>query len=262
MNIRYLQSNLLKLHDDNILKFLTDLVMNDFQNINMYENDVVYKKGDRVYLQENDKHQVYQCIVSESSKTFIIEEWENILNVYSNEVMRVNNMVIKEETHIITDETVNGIITNLDFEEPNTLITIYCGMKRYVINHDFTVTGKRIDFINPFDVGDKVILELREMIGRFDRLVLQSTNGNNYEICVVDGELNIVKTDSKYFKREVYIKDNSANVNYRLFINDEDLCYETTTVSTSKNKIVVMGENNDKYVLEVINHEVFWSINN
>lgn len=262
MNIRYLQSNLLKLHDDNIIKFLTDLLIDDFQNINIYENNVVYKKGDRVYLQENDKHQVYQCIVPESSKTFVVEEWEKVLNIYPNEVEKANNLVIKEETHFITDETVNGIVTNLDFDESNTIFAIYCGMKRYVINHDFTVNGKNIDFINPFNVGDKVILELKEMIGSSDRVVLQSTNGNNYEICVVDGELNVVESDSKYFKREVYVKDDIANINYKLFMVDEDLCFETTTVSTSKNKIVVIGENNNKYILEVINHEFLWSMNN
>ena len=135
-------------------------------------------------------------------------------------------------------------------------------MKRYVINHDFTVNGKNINFINPFKVGDKVILELREMIGRSDRLVLQSTNGNNYEICVVDGELNVVKSDSNHFKREVYVKDVGANVNYKLFMVDEDLCFETTTVSASKNKVVIIGENNNKYILEVINHEFLWSMDN
>ena len=113
MNIRYLQSNLLKLHDDNIIKFLTDLLIDDFHNIKVYENNVVYKKGDRVYLQENDKHQVYQCLVPESSQNFVDEEWEKVLNVYPNEVIKANNLVIKEETHFITNETVNGVITNL-----------------------------------------------------------------------------------------------------------------------------------------------------
>lgn len=260
MNIRYFQKNLLKIHEDNMIKFLTDLLVSDFQNIDMYEDDKIYKKGDRVYLQEDGKHQLYQCIVPESSNVFNVEEWENILNIYPDEIMTVNNLVIKEETHIITEETVNSIVTNLEFDEGNTSFAIYCGMNRYIINHDFTVDGKTINFMNAFDIGDKVIIELRETIGKLDRLVLQSTNGNNYEICVIDNELHIVKSDTRSFKREVYIRDKSANINYKLYMIDEDLCYDVTPINVSKNEITILDENENKYILEVVNNDFLWSV--
>ena len=262
MNIRFLQSNFLKLPEDNVIKFLTDMLVNDFQNINTYENDVIYKKGDRVYLQEDGKHQMYQCVVPESSNTFMVEEWENILSIYSDEVTTVNNLCVKEETHFITEETVNGIVTNLDFDICNATFALYCGMKRYTVNYDFTIDGKNINFLNPFDVGDKVILEVKETIGKSNRLILQSSNGNKYEVCVIDNELQVVKSDSLTFKREVFVRDNSSNNNYKIFIIDEDLCFEVTEINVSKNEIRVLGENDDTYILEVVNNDFLWSKSN
>ena len=67
MNIRYIQSNIKEISQDNLIKFLYDLILSEIGNIDNYQNGNIYHKGDRVYLQENGKHQIFQCIVDNSS---------------------------------------------------------------------------------------------------------------------------------------------------------------------------------------------------
>lgn len=259
MNIRFVQTNLSKLHDDNILKFLFDVTMNSLQDVDPYEDGKIYNKGDRVYLQENNIHQIFQCIIDESSSTFIQEEWEYILNLYNGEVGTTCNLKLKEEVHVIDENTVNSIVTNLEFKQENSTFAIFCGKKRYTVNYDFIVKDKTIEFKEPFNVGDRIILEVRETIGTADRLVLRNDLGQNYEICAINNDVFTVETDRQYFKTEVFIRDIVTDTNYKIYMIGEDLFYEPTDINVSKTAIAILDENEDKYNLEMVDGDLTFS---
>ena len=259
MNIRYIRSNIKKLNGDNLIKFLYDLTFQDVQNVDSYEEGNIYHEEDRIYLQNNNIHQVFQCIVPESSNTFIEDEWEFILDINTDNITNISNLVIKEEMHIITEDNRTTIQTNLNFKYENSTFAVYCGKKRYCLNHDFEIIDNNINFIKPFNIGDKVILEVRECIGIPVGLVLRSTNGLDYETIVIDNELFIFVSERKG-RDEILIRDIITHENYRLFMIDEDMYYETTTINTTKSDIQVDDENRNKRKIEMIDGELYYDI--
>ena len=264
MNIRSIQTNLKKLQEDNILKFLYDIIINNLQNVNSYEAGVTYEKGDLIYIQEEGKHVVYQCMINieSSPENFLdsFDNWEHVLDVYEKENFRISNLKIKEEVHIITEETVNKIVSKLDYKSENSSFAIYRGKERYAINYDFTVNDHEITFNKPFNVGDKLILEVRESIGLPDRLVLLSTNGLRYEIGVVGEDVYILESDHRTAKNEVYIKDISNGNNYKIHMIDCDVYYELTDINVSKTEVKMMDVDGVEYRLEMIDDELVYSI--
>ena len=184
MNIRKIQANLTKLNEDNLLKFLYDLIIQDISNIDLLEMGKTYYEGDRIYILENGIHKIYECVLPETN-SFSTSTWEHVLDVYKKEEFRVSNLRVKEEVHIITEETVNGIVSNLEFKSENSTFIIYQGKHRYAVNYDFTVDDHTITFNKPFNVGDRLILEVRESAGLPDRLVLLSSNGLKYEVGII-----------------------------------------------------------------------------
>ena len=146
MNIRYIQSNINEIPQDNLIKFLYDLILSEVRDIDNYQNGVVYYKGDRVYLQENGKHQIFQCIVDNSSLFFMDNEWEYIMEVFEGNVNKYYNLKIKEEVHIIDQYTTNSIVTNLNLESNYSTVAMYCGKRRFVVDYDFIIEGQKIIF--------------------------------------------------------------------------------------------------------------------
>lgn len=260
MNIRSIETNLNKLQNDNLLKFLYDLIITNLYDVDSYEIGKIYNKGDLIYLERNNIHKIYQCIVEKSNNIFVDEEWDHILDVYPYEIRTVNNLKIREEVHIITEETVNGIITKLDFKQENSSFAIYKGKKRYAINYDFTVDDKSITFMRPFNVGDRLILEVRETIGLPDRLILLSSNGIKYEVGVIDNEVFIFESIHRTSKNEVYLKDISNGNKYKIYLIDEDLYYEITDINVVKTEAKVVGVDGIEYKLEIIDDELVFSI--
>lgn len=259
MNIRSIQTNLKKLQNDNLLKFLYDIVVNQLQDVDPYKEGNSYVKDDVVYLQENNIHKIYQCIVDKSSNSFVSDEWEHILDTYDREIKTVNNLKIREEVHIITEETKSQITSKLDFKSENSTFIVYNGKKRYAVNHDFTVNEKTITFNKPFNVGDRLILEVRESIGLPDRLVLLSTNGIKYEVGVIGEDVYIFESSHRTSKNEVYIKDSMNGTNYKIHMIDDDLYYEVTDINVSKTEVKIMDEEGNEFKIEMVNDELMVS---
>ena len=74
MNIQYIKSNISNTSQDSLVKLLYDIILQDINNVEDYIPGKSYIKGDRVYLQENGKHQIYQCISDTSSNRFNKDE--------------------------------------------------------------------------------------------------------------------------------------------------------------------------------------------
>ena len=257
MNIRSIQTNLKKLQEDNLLQFLYDIIISNLQNVHPYENGVQYKVGDLVYIQEDGVHKVYQCL--NDTEAFNSDDWEHVLDVYEKEEFRVSNFRVKEEVHIITEETINSIVSNLEFKGENSTFIIYKGKQRYAVNYDFTVDDHNITFNKPFNVGERIILEVRESIGLPDRLVLLSTNGLKYEVGIIGEDVFIIESDHRTTKNEVYLKDIVNGKNYKLHMIDDELCYELTDINVSKTEVKIMDVDGNEYKLEMVDDEVVFS---
>ena len=254
MNIRNLQSNLLKLPEDNLVKFLYDLIMQDIKDVGQYQEDRTYHKGDRVYLQENGKHQIFQCLVDTSASVFIDTEWTYILETYEGNVDKIYNMNLKEEIHYIEEYNREVIYTNLDFNLRQTTVAVYCGKKRYAVNHDFTISGREITFKKPFNIGDRLILEVREVVGVLPDLisiVLYDLNSNPYKVGLnINGELSIEEhyelneSDVKY--GEIVTGDRT----YTLMVDGGSKPYELKAYR--KLETYIEGTNGEIFKVEVI----------
>ena len=131
MNIQYIKSNISNISQDNLIRFLYDIILQNINNVQNYESNKRYTKGDRVYLEENGKHQIFQCIVNNSSLTFKKEEWEYIMEVFEDTVEEVYSLKVHEEVHIIDENTRNSITTNLDFNTDRSSVAIFKGKNRY-----------------------------------------------------------------------------------------------------------------------------------
>ena len=206
LDIRNIKSNLNILKDNNLVKILFELFLQDISKVNDYSPDVIYNKGDRVYIQENGKHQIYQCVAKQSSLSFIKDEWQYIVEVFDSQIdLTTNAIKIVEELHIIDSNTVNGIETQLDINEENT-VAIYHGKKRYARDYDFEINGNQILFNNPLNIGDRIILEVKHRVGvRAVGIILYDLNGNPYLVSVTDtGVISVIphsehsSTDIKY----------------------------------------------------------------
>ena len=168
MDIQYIKSNISNISQDNLIKFLYDIIMQNIQNVENYQSNKRYAKGDRVYLEENNKHQIFQCIVDHSSLSFRKDEWTHIMEVFEDDFDEVYTLKVHEEVHIIDANTTNSITTNLEFNEDKSSVAIFKGKNRYTSKYDFTVKNKVITFNEPFNIGDRLIVEVREVLGVTD----------------------------------------------------------------------------------------------
>lgn len=259
MNIQLIQTNLKKLQNDNLLRFLYDLIINNLQDVDQYQVGNIYNKNDIVYLQENNIHNIYRCIVDRSSDVFLFNEWEYVLDIYDKEVRSVNSFKIKEEVHVITEETIYQITSNLETKYENSTYIIYHGKKRYANNYDFTVKNNQIFFNKPFNPGDRLILEVRETVGVTDRFVLISNNGIKYEIGVVGDDICIFETSYNSSKNAAYIKDIVNGNSYKFYMVDDELYYEVTDSEVSVTEFKLLDDNGKKFKVEMVNNELLFS---
>ena len=295
MNIQYIKSNISNTSQDSLVKLLYELVLQDIDSVEDYITGVSYKKGDRVYLQENGNHKIYQCIVNVSSNTFIRNEWQYIMEIYNGVIDKVYNLKLQEEVHIIKDSTKNGITTNLNFDETKSTLAIYNGKKRYC--NEFTISNKQITFKNPFNVGDRLILEVRENLGIQATLgvIFYDLYGVPYNVIINNvGEITIQKsnstnpTDIKYTELvtgeytytmmidssmnppilglyrniETYITGSDGAI-YKLEVSNETL----NMIKQDKHDVysdtkIIMGSDRKFYTLAVVNSEVVATVVN
>ena len=258
MNIRYIQSNISQVPQDNLIKFLYDLVLQEVENVKNYQSGIKYYKGDKVYLQENGKHQIFQCIVDESSSVFINDEWTYIMEIFEGEVEKYSNLKIKEEVHIIDENNKNKIQTSLEFESSQSTVALYCGKKRYAINHDFVINDNIITFTKPFNIGDRVILEVRETIGTIPILVgvvLYDLNKIPYKVYIDNNRIiNIEKLDN-YNTRDIkYGELVTGDKTYTLLVDGGSKPYELKAYR--KIETYITGTNNEIYKVDVIDEQL------
>ena len=258
MSIRFIQSNYGKLDCYNVLKFLLDLTLVNLEDVMPYEQGTRYKKGDFIHLKENYLHKVYRCKVDVSSDTFIPDEWEHAMDIYDEEIKNVGNLDIREEIFIIGD----GDIIIPGYKPGSSIVTIYKDKEILIEGKDFIIDENgKVTFIPPnrFEDGDRIIVEIKETIGLPDRLIILSSNGNNYEIGVIDGDVFIIASDLKYSKPEIFVKDSATEEVYRVYMIDEDVYYELTDIYTVQTEIKILDVDQNKYILEMVDGELFFS---
>lgn len=261
MSIRYIQTNYGKLDCYNVLRFLLDLTVYDLEDVKPYEEGHTYKKGDFIYLKENGIHKIYRCKVDVSSNTFIPDEWEHAMDTYDKEIKDVCNFEIREEVIIVDKDNIDNII--IPNYKPGSTVIIYNGKEVYIQGKDFIVDENgKITFIPPdlIQEGDRLIIEIKETTGLPDRLVLLSSNSLNYEVGIIGEDMYIIQTDLKHSKPEVFIKDIVTGENYRIYMIDEDVYYEITSIYASQTEIKVLDEDENEYIIEMIDGELMFSI--
>lgn len=222
MDIQYIKSNISTIPQDNLIKFLYDIIMQNIKNVENYQINKRYNKGDRVYLEENNKHQIFQCIVNRSSLTFKKDEWSHIMEVFEDDIDEVYTLKVHEEVHVIDANTTSSIITNLDFDEKKSSLAIFKGKHRYTSKYDFSVSNKVITFNEPFNVGDRLIVEVREVLGVTDILsiVLYDLAGVPYRVSISNiGVVNISKLDITSEKDMKYAELVTGEHTYTLLVN-------------------------------------------
>lgn len=222
MNIQYIKSNISNISQDNLIRFLYDIILQNINNVQNYESNKRYTKGDRVYLEENGKHQIFQCIVNSSSLTFKKEEWEYIMEVFEDTVEEVYSLKVHEEVHVIDENTRNSITTNLDFNTDRSSVAIFKGKNRYTSKYDFTVNGKEILFNTPFEIGDRLILEVREVLGvtNIVGIVLYDLASNPYRVSISNtGTVFINKIDVVSSNDVKYAELVTGEHTYTLLVN-------------------------------------------
>lgn len=262
MSIRYIQSNYGKLDCENILRFLLDLSVVELEDVKPYEQGKVYVKGEFVHLKENGLHKIYRCKVDTSSSTFVPDEWEHVMDTYDEEIKNVTNFVIKEEVIIVDKDNIDNIIVP-DYIPGNSTVIIYKDKEIYIQGNDFIIDENgKVTFLPPIEIeiGDRIIIEIKETKGLPDRLIILSSNGFNYEIGVIGEDMFVIETDLKHSKPEVFVKDISTGENYRVFMLDDELYYELTEIYTVQTEIKVLDADDNEYKLEMIDGELMFSI--
>lgn len=265
MSIRYIQTNYNKIDCFNLVKFLLDLAVIDLENVKLYEQGKTYIKGDLVYLKENNIHRIYRCVVDVSSNTFIPNEWEHIFDIYDEKVNTGNNIYIREEDFFVNEDNIGDILDNIivpNYKPGSTHVTIYIDKDIFVTGKDFVIDENgKVTFTPPINVeiGDKIIVEIRDIIGLPDKLIILSSNGNNYEIGVIGEDMFIIESDLKHSKPEIFVRDISTGENYRIFMLDEDVYFELTDIYTVQTEIKVLDADDNKYIIEMINGDLVFS---
>ena len=257
MNIRYIKSNISKIPEDNLLRFLYDIILEDLNNIKEYKSGEVYIKGDRVYLQENGKHQIFQCSVDNSSSSFNYDEWDYILEVFERDIDKLYNLKVKEEVYIIDESNKNSIYTNLNFNSSRSTVALYCGKHRYALDYDFTLNGDEIVFNKPFNIGDRVILEVRESMGieSIIGVILYDLNGTPYKVYISSKGIEVRKQSEINDNDKKYAELVTGDATYTLLVDGGSEPYELKAYK--KIETYITGTNNEIYKVEATENELF-----
>lgn len=201
MDFKYVKSNVEKISRYDLIKMMVDMILETISKIDNYDENKIYKVLDRVYVNENGKHWVYQCIVNNTSGVFNKTKWVPLFQIYDGPSITFNTLRIREEVYIPTSSVSNYSI-KLDFNTEQTSVAIYRGMIRFVKGVDFTINGKDITFNKPLNPNERIIIELRERLGIIPNIiagiVLYDKDDNPYNVLITKtGVVQIIPIDDK-----------------------------------------------------------------
>lgn len=196
MNIRYFKTNLSNISNENILKFLADVILSNINSVSDYNINNVYNIGDRVYFKENGTHHIYECIKSPATGVFDPDKWRHVVEVYKGPLPTVYALTVKEEVRVIEESETKELQLNLEFDTLKSTVAVYNRKERLVIGYDFDITADRkIVFKKDIAVGTRLIFEVREKVTKdiFVGIVLYDLNGNPYVVAIDNN--GVVKID-------------------------------------------------------------------
>lgn len=80
MSINYILKSIEKLDNDSLMKFMLDILTQGLEGITDFNEEEVYTKGEKVYVYKDGKHQVYKCIVENTTPgpMNLDEEWSDL----------------------------------------------------------------------------------------------------------------------------------------------------------------------------------------
>lgn len=201
MDIRYVKANIDKISEYDLIKMIVDMILENTSMLENYDENKSYKISDRVYINENGNHYVYQCIVNNITGKFDKSKWVPLFKIYNGPQITFNTIRIREEVYI-PNESVNNYTIKLDFNTEQTSVAIYRGMIRFVKGVDFNLDGKKITFTKPLNPNERIIIELRERLGIIPNIilgiVLYDVDDNPYNVIITDnGVIQVIPIDDK-----------------------------------------------------------------
>lgn len=201
MDIRYVKTNIEKISEYDLIKMMIDMILGNISLLENYDGNKSYKISDRVYIDENGSHWVYQCIVNNTSGKFDKSKWVPLFKIYDGPEITFNTIRIREEVYV-PNGSVSNYTIKLDFNTEQTSVAIYRGMIRFVKGVDFTLDGKNITFTKPLNPNERIIIELRERLGIIPNIVagivLYDIDDNPYNVTINDnGVIQIIPIDNK-----------------------------------------------------------------
>lgn len=288
MSIRYIQNNYDKLDVDNLIKFILDLTVLNLNDATPYNANKLYTKGSLVYLKEDKVHKIFRCKIDMQNKidAFVLGTsklgigklipktnvstdfdviWEHILDIYDKKIETAGNIFIREEIIKVNENNLDNIFNQVvvpNYKPGSSIVTIYIDKNIFINGRDFVIAENGKVTFTPninVEIGDKIIIEIKDIIGQPNRLIILSSNNENYEIGVVGEDLYIIESELKYSKPEIFIRDTVTGENYRLTMIDEDVCFELTDISTVQTEIKVLDTDDNKFIIEMINGELLIS---
>ena len=207
MDIQYIKSNIGKMTQNELVSLLSDMILDNVTRIENYDRNKAYRITDRVYSEESGTHCVYECIVNGATGSFDKTKWRPLAEVYTGPAPIFYTIRIREE--VVTPNTDMSTYTvKLDYDEEQTSIAIYSGMKRLIKDVDFTINGKTITFNSSIKSGNRIIIELRERLGIIPDVVagiVLYDNENRPYTVVIDnrGRVSIKRINRKDNQRDV-----------------------------------------------------------
>jgi hypothetical protein len=288
LSINYIQNNYDKLDVDNLIKFLLDLTVVNLNNVAPYNENELYTKGSLVYLKEDNVHKVFRCKINMQNKidAFILGTsilgigklipktnvstdfnniWEHILDIYDKKVETAGNIFIREEIIKVNENNLDNIFDQIivsNYKQGSSIITIYIDKNIFINGRDFVIDENGKVTFTPninVEIGDKIIIEIKDIIGQPNKLIILSSNNENYEIGIIGEDLHVIKSDLKYSKPEIFIRDTVTDENYRIFMIDEDVYFELTDISTVQTEIKVLDTDDNKFIIEMVDGELLLS---
>lgn len=208
MNIQYIKTNIEKLSQQQLISLLADMILETVQDIEQFSTSKVYGIGDRVYLEENGTHCVYQCLMHGTTGAFNSDNWIHLVEVYRGTTPPFYTIRILEEVVKATSTPITTHTITLNYNVDQSTVAVYKGKIRLVRDVDFTLSGKTITLKKALAVGERVIIEVRERLGIIPNIVagivLYDLNDVPYNVIIDDnGIITINKIEHKDPVRDV-----------------------------------------------------------
>lgn len=206
MDISYAKTNAVKLSQNDLIKMIIDLILQNINDVENFNTSKVYRIGDLVYLEQDNDHYVYECIVN-TTGNFNPNNWVPICKMYNGPTLTFNTIRIREEVFIPATSVSNYTI-KLEFDTKQTSVAIYRGMTRFARGYDFEIDGNDITFTKPLKANERIIIELRERLGIIANIiigiVLYDKDDNPYNVIITDtGIVQVMRITEKDPIRDV-----------------------------------------------------------